>query len=247
MAELSGLKSAQKPLGVGAGGVRAQLRGRVCSGYRYSSAKSGFACTNFSKSAGETRAPWLGAWGAKASSLASLRAPLTPGGVLGSTCTPMRPRARFSAAPWSLWSPGHRHAASASPFRALKRHVRGVSRVLSVLRWPRLCPGDTRCRGPLSPLGACALSPGDFGSQLRGGGCPGALLGVPRGLGDALSPRSRCRRLQAAAEKRLCSLGRREQPPRGLQSGGSEQRQPRLPAAPLPQACTPKARRGGSS
>ena len=205
MAEFSGLKSAQKPLGVGAGGVRAQLRGRVCSGYRYSSAKSGFASANRLKSAGETRAPWLGGWGAKVSSLASLRAPPSPPGASwdlcarpGSTCTARRiyVHAQEALRSFSLWRPSHcgdlggHHAASATPFGELKSQVRGVSWVLSVLRWTRLCPGDTQGRVPPSPRGACAVSPGDSETRLRGGGRPGALLGVPWGLGDALSPRS---------------------------------------------------------
>lgn len=107
--EFSGLKSAQKPLGVGARGVCAQLSKGGRSGYRYSSAKSGYISANLLKSAGKTRLVVTGTLGAGAWSLwpfpGSARGPhplwqaWTEGNDLGGEKRNGHPTPFFSAAP----------------------------------------------------------------------------------------------------------------------------------------------------
>lgn len=222
---------AQKPLGVGAG-VRAQLQGRVCSGYRVFLYEVGVRLGEPLEVGWRDTGTLVRATGQGLSHSVS-GSPSHPRAILGSRAA--QSPCSVSAALVPAES-GHRHA-SASPFRALKRMRCGVSRVLSVLRWPRLCPGTPRCRAPTGLRVACPVSPMTLG--------PSRVWGQPTGLcwgaqsRPMFRPRSRRPAGSGGCREAPVLLKALEQPPQGLQSGGSEQRQPEA-AAPLHRRAHPK-------
>lgn len=90
---------------------------------------------------------------------------------------PEAPRLFSLRRPSPCGDPGGRHNASATPASGeLKGHFRGVSRVRSVLRWTRLCPGDPGRTVPRALAGPALCLPVTLGPSFGVGHPGGAAM-----------------------------------------------------------------------